>query len=68
MEDLMPPEAKAMMEAVSAPPEGRFISVSAGFLFSCGVRVDNSAECWGPIVTVSDALTPPEGGYMGMTV
>ena len=31
VEDDMPPEAKAMMEAMLAPPEGRFISVSAGF-------------------------------------
>ena len=57
-----------MMEAMSAPPEGRFISVSAGFLFSCGVRVDNSAECWGPMAAVSDALTPPEGGYTAVSV
>ena len=42
-----PPEAKAMIEVVLAPPEGRFMSVSPGFLFSCGVRIDNSAECWG---------------------
>ena len=46
-----------MMEAMWAPPEGRFISVSAGFLFSCGVRNDNTAECWGLAASLSDALT-----------
>ena len=61
--DDMPPEEKAMMEAMWAPPEGWFISVSAGFLFSCGVRDDNTAECWGLAASFSDALTPPEGEY-----
>ena len=60
--DDMPTDAKAMMEAMWAPPEGRFISVSAGFLFSCGVRDDNTAECWGLLASLSDALTPPDRG------
>ena len=55
MEDDMPPEARAMMEAMSAPPEGRFISVSAGFLFSRNVicltsvmtRTSEGRECEG---------------------
>ena len=63
----MSPEEKAIMEAMWAPPEGRFISVSAGFLFSCGVRSDNSAECWGLVAVVSDALTPPEGKYQSVS-
>ena len=65
--DDVPPEAKAMMEAMSAPPEGRFISVSAGFQFSCGVRIDNSAECWGLKAAISDALTPPVGKYTSVS-
>ena len=28
------------------PPEGRFLSVSAGLLHSCGVREDSSVACW----------------------
>ena len=66
--DDMPPEAKAMMEAMWAPPEGRFISVSAGFLFSCGVRDDNEAECWGLAASLSDALTPPDWEYTSVSV
>ena len=57
-----------MMEAMWAPPEGRFISVGAGFLFSCGVRDDNTAECWGPAASLSDALTPPAGEYTSVSV
>ena len=56
-----------MMEAMWAPPEGRFISVSAGFLFSCGVRDDHTAECWGLTASLSDALTPPEGKYTSVS-
>ena len=66
--DDMPPEEKAMMEAMWAPPQGRFISVSAGFLFSCGVRIDNRAECWGTIVVASQgAFAPPEGEYTSVS-
>ena len=65
-QDDMPPEAKAMMEAMLAPPEGRFISVSAGFHFSCGVRIDNSAECWG-LAVVAGAPAPPDGKYTSVS-
>ena len=65
-QDDTPPEAKAMMEAMLAPPEGRFISVSAGFQFSCGVRIDNSAECWG-LAVVAGAPTPPDGKYTSVS-
>ena len=64
----IPPETKAMMEAMWAPPEGRFMSVSAGFLFSCGVRDDHTAECWGLAASLSDALTPPDGEYTLVSV
>ena len=58
------PELKAAMEALVAPPEGRFKSLSAGFLFSCGVRIDNSAECWGLAAAASQGgLGPPDGEY-----
>ena len=67
LRDDMSPEEKALMETMLALPEGRFISVSAGFLFSCVVRTDNSAECWGLIPAVSDALTPPEGKYKSVS-
>ena len=65
-QDDTPPEAKAMMETMLAPPEGRFISVSAGFHFSCGVRIDNSAECWG-LAVVAGAPTPPDGKYTSVS-
>mmetsp|Transcript_68394 Transcript_68394/g.137542 ORF Transcript_68394/g.137542 Transcript_68394/m.137542 type:complete len:333 (+) Transcript_68394:36-1034(+) len=31
----------------AAPPSGHFIQVSSGHLFSCGVRVDETVQCWG---------------------
>ena len=65
-QDDTPPDAKAMMEAMLAPPEGQFISVSAGFHFSCGVRIDNSAECWG-LAVVAGAPTPPDGKYTSVS-
>ena len=56
------------MEAMLAPPEGRFKSLSAGFLFSCGVRIDNSAECWGLAVVASrGAFAPPDGKYTSVS-
>lgn len=62
-----PPEALAAMEAMLAPPEGRFKSLSAGFLFSCGVRADDSAECWGLAVSsFTGALDPPDGEYIAV--
>ncbi len=54
------------MEAMWEPPEGRFISVSAGFMFSCGVRDDNKVECWGPLASLSDAPTPPTWEYISV--
>ena len=30
-----------------SPPEGPFVQVSAGYGFSCGLRFDGEAECWG---------------------
>ncbi|MBV9798327.1 MAG: hypothetical protein JO039_09805, partial [Solirubrobacterales bacterium] len=31
----------------SNPPPERFISVSAGFTHTCGVRTDHIVACWG---------------------
>ncbi len=31
----------------SAPPPGTFIQVTAGWLFSCGIRTDGTLACWG---------------------
>ncbi len=63
----IPPEAKAIIENMLAPPEGRFISVSAGFLFTCGVRIDNSAECWSTMAIPSGGVSPPEGKYTSIS-
>ena len=31
----------------ATPPEGSFVSVSAGYEYTCGVRSDGSLACWG---------------------
>ena len=31
----------------ATPPEGEFVSVSAGYAHSCEVRVDGYVACWG---------------------
>ena len=36
-----------MTMARPTPPSGEFASVSAGRLHTCGVRQDDSVECWG---------------------
>ncbi|TMW65433.1 hypothetical protein Poli38472_008075 [Pythium oligandrum] len=41
----------------SQAPPGEFIQVSTGRLHSCGVRIDESVECWG----IGSALKSPEG-------
>ena len=62
------PEEKAMKEALLEPPEGRFMSVSVGLWLDCGIKVDNSAECWGIGPVISDELNPPEGKYTSVSV
>jgi len=50
----------------AAPPGGRFRSVSAGYMHTCGIRADDGGvECWGE----SDAgrLTPPPGAYAAVS-
>ncbi|ETK73155.1 hypothetical protein L915_19893 [Phytophthora nicotianae] len=41
----------------SSPPPGEFIQVSTGRLHSCGIRIDETLECWGDGAPV----TKPEG-------
>ncbi|KAG6594342.1 Regulator of chromosome condensation 1/beta-lactamase-inhibitor protein II [Phytophthora cinnamomi] len=41
----------------SSPPPGDFIQVSTGRLHSCGIRIDETIECWG----VGAPVTRPEG-------
>ncbi|KAG1697351.1 hypothetical protein DVH05_016633 [Phytophthora capsici] len=41
----------------SSPPPGDFIQVSTGRLHSCGIRIDETIECWG----VGAPVTQPEG-------
>ncbi|GMG16224.1 unnamed protein product [Phytophthora fragariaefolia] len=43
----------------SSPPPGDFIQVSTGRLHSCGIRIDETLECWG----VGAPVTNPEGLY-----
>jgi hypothetical protein len=31
----------------ATPPHGSFVSVSAGYVFACGLRSDGSVTCWG---------------------
>ena len=62
------PEEKAMKEALLEPPEGQFMSVSVGLWLDCGIKVDNSAECWGIGPVISDELNPPEGKYTSVSV
>jgi alpha-tubulin suppressor-like RCC1 family protein len=41
----------------SSPPPGEFIQVSTGRLHSCGIRIDETLECWG----VGAPVIKPEG-------
>ena len=65
---LLTPEERDMMKTLLGPPEGRFISVSVGLCLDCGVKVDNSAECWGVGPASSDELNPPDGKYTSVSV
>ena len=65
---LLTPEERAMRKALLGPPEDRFTSVSVGLWLDCGVKVDNSAECWGLGPATSDELKPPHGKYTSVSV
>ncbi|CEG47012.1 Regulator of chromosome condensation 1/beta-lactamase-inhibitor protein II [Plasmopara halstedii] len=43
----------------SSPPAGKFIQVSSGRLHSCGIRIDETVECWGSGAPV----VKPEGMF-----
>ena len=45
----------------AAPPDGRFVAVSAGNQHTCGIRYDGTAECWGS--AHSGHATPPPGRF-----
>ena len=52
-------------EGQFTPPAGRFVSVSAGLLHTCGLRDTGAVECWG-----SDAdgqSTPPAGSFSSVS-
>ena len=44
----------------ATPPEGEFVSVSAGWRHTCGVRTDGAAACWGEDHP-NGKTRPPEG-------
>ena len=48
-----------------ATPEGEFASVSAGYTYNCGVRVDGSVACWGG--NDFGEITPPEGEFASVS-
>ena len=67
------------VERVSVEGEGGFVSVSAGWAYTCGLRVNGSVECWEWLadyswspdrgrgwgwVEGSSSLIPPEGEFV----
>ena len=46
------------------PPASSFVSVSAGWYHTCGVRSDGSVACWGSGVAGRD--TPPAGSFLSV--
>ena len=56
-------EPTAMVEA--DPPEGRFVDVATGSGVSCGVRADQTIECWGITIRAGD---PPGGKFTSVSL
>ena len=50
---------------VFRPLEGQFVSVSAGWVHSCGVRNDNTLQCWGS--NAYGQLTVPSGKFVSVS-
>jgi alpha-tubulin suppressor-like RCC1 family protein len=48
--------------AVSAPPGGFFVQVSAGTAHACGVRIGGTLACWGN--NLYQQATPPPGTFL----
>ena len=42
----------------ASPPSGHFIQVTSGHTYSCGVKIDETVECWGTLTF------PPEGLFL----
>ena len=49
----------------ATPPAGSFVSVSAGWDHTCGVRSDGSVTCWG--WNESGRSTPPAGSFVSVS-
>ena len=49
----------------ATPPAGSFVSVSAGWDHTCGVRSDGSVACWG--WNESGRSTPPAGSFTSVS-
>ncbi len=57
---------------VDPPPEGDFVSVSAGGVHTCGMRTDGSVVCWGGNDDGEGGdfigqATPPEGSFASVS-
>ena len=50
---------------MAAPPSGRFVSVSAGYYYTCGIRTDDTVECWG--WNESGQATPLAGRFVSVS-
>ena len=48
-----------------APIAGEFLSVSAGGVHSCGVRTDNTIDCWGD--NTAGQSSPPSGQFLSVS-
>lgn len=59
------------MVGQSMPPVGKFTSVSAGALYTCGVKEDGSVSCWGSNEdlegNVIGQATPPIGEFTSIS-
>ncbi len=54
-----PPPTTTTIPVVEVVHEGGFVSVSAGWAYSCGLRLDGSVECW---EWMADMLRQPDKG------
>lgn len=52
-------------EGRGTPPDGSFISVSAGYDHTCGVQTSGAVTCWGD--DYDGQATPPAGSFAYVT-